>query len=288
MTIEATGSAMATQALSLLGDASGASFSGALTPEAIMMLLERRLDDTDGQIAGVMHQIEENTARSEAIQRKVEGLQLLKTAMANKESDSGKAVSLNQVTVEWNGKQITGVELLNELGITDLSTESGMPVDPNGLTAAEREEKEAELADLEAQIDDAEIAWYTRTQERLADAPNKRVKRRLERRLKRCKRRIERRKGVDIDNLISQRDALKAQLDPTGESGVYKEDTKVSGAALDSYIQQLQSQARRANSGNEMLMIQMRSAMSQREQSVTMVKSMLDTMYRNLQKLAQW
>ena len=284
--INASGSTTAAQAASLLGSA--ATSAPALTPEVLMMLLERRLDDTDEQIQGLMHNIETDTARSEAIQVKVEALQRLRTAMANKEGESGTAVPLNEVMVEYNGEQITGVELLNELGITDLSTEDGMPVNPDGLSEAERTEKQERLDELEAEIDDAEIRWYTRTLDRLEGSPNKRVKRRLKRRLKRAKRRIERRTGVDMDALISERDTLKAALNPSEDSAVYKGDTKVSGSALDTYIQQLQSQGKRANADNEMNMIRMRSAMSQREQSVSMVKSMFDTLNRSLNQLAKW
>ncbi len=208
--------------------------------------------------------------------------------MANKEGEAGTAVPLSDVMVEYNGEQITGVALLNELEITDLSTEDGLPVDVDGLSEAERAEKQERLDEIEGEIDDAEIRYYLRLRERLDDNPNRRVKRRLKRRINRVKRRIERRKGVDIDKLRTERDELQVQLDPSGESGVYEQDTKVTGTALDTYIQQLQSQGKRANADNEMNMIRMRSAMSQREQSVSMVKSMFDTLNRSLNQLAKW
>lgn len=260
----------------------------ALTPEVLMMLLERRLDDTDQQIQGLMHNIESDTARSEAIQVKVEALQRLRTAMSNKQGESKEPVSLSEVMVEYNGEQITGAELLNELGITDLSTEDGLPADLDGLSESERAEKQERLEEIEAQIDDSEIRWYLRTRDRMEGTSNRRVKRRMKRRLHRAKRRIERRHGVDIDKLRTERDELQAELEPGGDSGVYGPDTKVTGEALDTYIQQLQSQGKRANADNEMNMIRMRSAMSQREQSVSMVKSMFDTLNRSLNQLAKW
>jgi len=283
--INAAGNTAATQA-ALLGEA--ASSATALTPEVLMMLLERRLDDTDQQIQGLMHNIETDTARSEAIQVKVEALQRLRTAMANKEGESGNAVSLDEVMVEYNGEQITGVELLNELQITDLSTEDGLPVNTDGLSEAERAETEERLGEIETELDDAEIRYYLRLRDRLDSNPTRLAKRRLKRRIHRAKRRIERRTGVDIDKLRTERDELQAALDPSGEAGGYQGDTKVTGTALDTYIQQLQSQGKRANADNEMNMIRMRSAMSQREQSVSMVKSMFDTLNRSLNQLAKW
>lgn len=261
------------------------------------MLLERRLDDTDQQIQGLMHSIETDTARSEAIQVKVEALQRLRTAMANKQGEAGEAVSLNEVMVEYNGEQITGVELLNELGITDLSTEGGLPeiaaeglsISSETLTEEQLTVKQNRLDELDSQLSDLENGWYRRAVKRRDGARNDRVKKRMEERIERFMNRIERREGVDMNELIAERDSLAAELESAEAAGpTYPNDTKLTGAALDTYIQQLQSQGKRANADNEMNMIRMRSAMSQREQSVSMVKSMFDTLNRSLNQLAKW
>ena len=178
--------------------------------------------------------------------------------------------------------------MLNKLEISDLPTEAGAPVNLSELSESERVQIQQELAELDAKIEDSEIGWYRRSKKRHDTSTNKRVQRRMRKRMKRAKRRIERRSGVDMDAILKKRDALAAKLDGANGKSTWQNDAELSGAALDSYIQQLQSQSRRENSGNEMMMIQLRSAMSQREQSVTMVKSMMDTLNRSLNKLAQW
>lgn len=163
----------------------------ALTPGAIIALLMTRLNDVDGQIDGMMKEIETNTARSEAVQRTVQGLQNLKTAMAAENGDPNEQVDIDGdgsagsvVVVNFEGRDYTVRELVSAL-------------------------------------------------------------------------------------------ELNEELPYGGDNG----DT-LTGSAVDALIQSLSSRARSMNSNNEVLMVQMQSAMQQRTQAVTMstncIKSLND------------
>lgn len=163
----------------------------ALTPGAVIALLMARLNDVDGQIDGMMKEIETNTARSEAVQRTVQGLQNLKAAMAAEQGDPSEMVDIDgdgdgnpPVIVNFEGRDYTVRELVDAL-------------------------------------------------------------------------------------------ELNEELPYGGEH-----DDTLTGAAVDALIQSLSSKARSMNSNNEVLMVQMQSAMQQRTQAVTMstncIKSLND------------
>ncbi|MFK8000145.1 MAG: hypothetical protein AB8H86_11155 [Polyangiales bacterium] len=66
----------------------------------------------------------------------------------------------------------------------------------------------------------------------------------------------------------------------------YQSDT-VTGTSLSASIDRMQSEGRRMNSGNEVLMVRMQSAMQQRSQSVTMATQMLKSINDSSNSIAQ-
>ncbi len=199
----------------------------ALTPGAVLALLRVRLSDVDGQIDGMMKEIEVNSSRSEALQRRVEGLTQIQSAMASMNAEGNEDLTLKDIHVTWNDQTWTADELLNHLGIHDLAATNQ---DPEGLRlAGERSQIERRIADGSATPED--LARHERV--------------------------------------------LEAQAIWRADGHAYNGEDKLKGKTLEPYIQQLQSQARRMNSGNEMLMVQMQSAMQQRSQAVSLATQMM-------------
>jgi hypothetical protein len=71
-----------------------------------------------------------------------------------------------------------------------------------------------------------------------------------------------------------------------GQDATFSSDT-VTGSSFQSSIDRLQSEGRSMNSGNEVLMVRMQSAMQQRSQSVTMATQMLKSINDSSNSIAQ-
>ncbi|MFT5357468.1 MAG: hypothetical protein ACI9KE_004705 [Polyangiales bacterium] len=71
-----------------------------------------------------------------------------------------------------------------------------------------------------------------------------------------------------------------------GQDATFSTDT-VTGSSFQSSIDRLQSEGRSMNSGNEVLMVRMQSAMQQRSQSVTMATQMLKSINDSSNSIAQ-
>ena len=89
--------------------------------------------------------------------------------------------------------------------------------------------------------------------------------------------------GDDSASTLRKR---RADVDARLRTGSAQGSDSITGNALDSYIENLQSQARRMNSGNEVLMVQMQSAMQQRSQVVTMATQMLKSINDSASRIA--
>ena len=71
-----------------------------------------------------------------------------------------------------------------------------------------------------------------------------------------------------------------------GQDIAFSVDT-ITGASLNATIERLQSEGRSMNSGNEVLMVRMQSAMQQRSQAVTMSTQMLKSINDSSNSIAQ-
>lgn len=90
------------------------------------------------------------------------------------------------------------------------------------------------------------------------------------------------------DAAIREYEVLRSSLIRELETvpSAYDSDT-ISGSSLSDSIDQMQSEGRRMNSGNEVLMVRMQSAMQQRSQSVTMATQMLKSINDSSNSIAQ-
>ena len=222
----------------------------AMTPGALLLMLRRRLSDLDSQIDNAMTEIDSNTTRSEFLQKQVEAAQLIKASMASAQTDPNQKVELGDVKVEWEGRTVSADQLLNDLGMGDFPASGDAPTEET-LTQ--------EIADLEA------------VSAGVAGGPGRVGPMRL---------------GEDY--LQSSLDSKRRQLEVVQRGGtVIGDSQEVTGTALDAYIQQLSSRARRTNSSNEMLMVQMQSAMQQRGQAVSMATQMLKALNEQMSSIVQ-
>ena len=224
----------------------------ALTPGSIMLLLRRRMGDMDGQIGHLMNEIETNTTRSEGIQKQVEALSLIKAAMVTQQPDATQPVALENITVQWEGEEVSAAYLINTLQIP-VKTSDQMPI-------------EASKSDLLGMVD-----------HQLARAEGFESG------------------TIGMDLSPSAREALQreamtvasAARNLANESAAVHGIDTVTGSSIDATIQAAQTAARSANSGNEVLMVQMQSAMQQRSQSVTMATQMLKSINDSSNSIAQ-
>ncbi len=222
-----------------------------LSPAAIMLMLRRRLADLDGQIQGMMHDIETSTSRSEAVQAITEGVQLIRAAHAAERKSAENFETLDELQVEWEGRRMSAAELLNELGITDLEMKNGAVEDIMEPRAARIEHHEEEIEALEAYLEGDDVS----------DAGRAFAER----------------------GIVQHREAIAGiEAEP-----VYTGEMKVNGTTLDSYIQQLQSRSRRANSNNEIMMAQMQSGVQQRSQAITMATQMMKNVTESMREVAR-
>lgn len=224
----------------------------ALTPGSIMLLLRRRMSDMDGQIDSIMGEIESNTAASEKIQKQVEALTEIKAEMANMQTDGTQPVGLDSIVVEWEGVEMTATQLINQLDIT-VSTGNSLPL-------------EGSQAEFEHQAGHHETRASRLASGEYGSGLTATARTRLER---------EARGAVSAFSNLAQ-----------GQSAVHGIHT-LTGDSIDATIQATQTQGRRMNSGNEVLMVRMQSAMQQRSQSVTMATQMLKSINDSSNSIAQ-
>lgn len=219
----------------------------ALTPGSIMLLLRRRMSDMDGQIDSIMGEIESNTAASEKIQEQVEAMTAIKAAMANQQPDGDVAVRLEDIEVTWNEEDMSAADLLNKLGI-NIELQRH---DSLPTTEELRGNVEALDGDIEF-LEGLEGGHQIRRQ--------------------------------TLDSTRRKRNAVAHHADYS--EGAYQSDT-ITGTSLTASIERMQSEGRRMNSGNEVLMVRMQSAMQQRSQSVTMATQMLKSINDSSNSIAQ-
>ncbi len=231
----------------------------ALTPGSIMTLLRRRMQDMDGQVDSIMSEIDVNTARSENLQRQVEGLNAVRAAMANAQSDANRHVELGDIDVTFEGHQTTADALLRDLGIalpTNNVNSSRSVEQLEGLKGAiERDIQEEQdamgMGDLDLNDPDAIALIYGNPKLR------------------------ELRKRLHDVNV-----RINAGGGPVGTD-------RITGASMDNFLESVKSQARRANSGNEVLMVRLQSVMQQRSQTVTMATQMMKSITDSEKSIAQ-
>ena len=136
----------------------------ALTPTAIIMLLQTRLNSLDGEIEALMGDMDVRQRGSEAIARQTQALRTLRGAMSEVKKEPGKKVKLEDVQVIWDGRQMNGAELLNEVGLSErVAVSEGLAGRLANKRAARDEalrndnqskveRLDGEIADIEAQL----------------------------------------------------------------------------------------------------------------------------------------
>lgn len=91
----------------------------ALTPEMILVMLQKRLSALDSQIAMETSAIQNAAAESEGLSETIQAVGALRDAMAAEKPDSEEKVNLDDITVTVGGETYTGTELVEELGLRD-------------------------------------------------------------------------------------------------------------------------------------------------------------------------
>jgi len=107
-----------------------------LSAEGLLALVDGRLSELDGQIGGLMLDLQERSDSAQTIVRQLEGLQAIRGAMVDRgATDPDDAVSLDTL-VPWEGKRVTIGALLEGIGLDEaLSTSAGSELRLGALDA---------------------------------------------------------------------------------------------------------------------------------------------------------
>ena len=87
-----------------------------LNEAVVLLMLRKRTSDLDAQVHGVMRHIEEMTEKSEKIQKQIEALQQIESALAGREKGEDY-VQLSSIMVRWGGETVSADVVLRDLGL---------------------------------------------------------------------------------------------------------------------------------------------------------------------------
>lgn len=245
---EETGGSSVDELLSsVLGSTDSGARRTAISPAAIILMLRQRLDNLDSQIDSRLAAIDQATRDSEWTTQQMEAMQAIRESMSNMDSDPEKALSLGEIEVTWQGRTMTAADLMNEMRIGDFET------------GGREESTLSEL--LESRREANKTKKHMRKRFRWVQSG-------------RARRKENRLEGDIKDYQLALND------------GDFKGHQTVTGASIDTFIQRLQSRARRENSGTERLMIDMQSCMSTRGQAITLATQMLEAISEGEKRIA--
>ena len=165
-----------------------------LSPEMIIVMLQRRLSDLDSQIQLETGAIQQAAAESEKISEKMQAVSALRDAMANAQADSTEPVDLNSIAVTVGDKTY----------------------DP---------------------------AWKIISDNGWHDFPN---------------------------------------IEYGSDGQVKNWNTTMSREAVSGYVERLQMKQRSLNSGNEMAMVRLQSAIGQRQQAIQLSTNLVNTINQSM------
>ncbi|MEM9861630.1 MAG: hypothetical protein AAF938_08450 [Myxococcota bacterium] len=123
------------------------SASASLSPGAILLMLQRRMSDMDGQVDHLMREIESNTARSEFFAKRAEAVSLIRAQVSNAEPGGTEGVALDEIFVTWEDEEMTAEELVELLDLNDL------PVEADGYADLSLEKAERKRQKLQRRLD---------------------------------------------------------------------------------------------------------------------------------------
>ena len=109
----------------LFGGALDGLSSAALTPEMILLMMQRRLDDIDSQISTEIAGIEARADQGRELAEDLELLGLLQAAVSDAQGSEKDAPDLEDVSLEYKGETYSGESLealLERSGMTDFPT----------------------------------------------------------------------------------------------------------------------------------------------------------------------
>ncbi|MBO6939132.1 MAG: hypothetical protein JJ863_29450 [Deltaproteobacteria bacterium] len=106
--------------------------SAALTPEMILLMMQRRLDDIDSQISTEIAGIEARADQGRQLAEDLELLGLVQTAVSDAQGSAENAPDFSDLSLEYKGETYSGeslARLLERSGMTDFP---GRSVDSHG------------------------------------------------------------------------------------------------------------------------------------------------------------
>lgn len=238
-----------------------------VSPDMVLALLRRRIDDVDGQIRSLMGAIEQRTSEAKAIQEKIGHMQELAAAVASADPEGTKNLDLADITMPDGS---TALEFAEKHGlIDDLGATNGMSDFAQDVT---RSFVEQHGPITEDNFDD--YIAFARDSVGVATAAVSAI-------------------GGNVATVSARRRDEQAAIDKLEADGfdfsngplgaedaiAQKHGGTVNGKQLESKIGALQSEMRAINSGNELDMIKLQSAMQQRSQSITLATNMIKSIH---------
>lgn len=243
--------------------------SVALTSGAIMMLLRGRMADMDGQVDGLMQELENNTRRSEYIQKQSDVVAAVKQAATNSNPEPNAEFNLSDLQVTWEGETMSAAELLNRYGVDSLDANGFQPVRDPSARIAERARAIERLNSSE--FDDRALALTggLRNMDELLRGGTGRDS-----------------MPPDLQALVDDYDAAVTARSQNTRPQEYG-NHMVNASAFETCLNNLKSQSRLMNSGNEVLMVQLQSTMQQRSQVLTLATQMMKSVNDGMNQIAR-
>ena len=234
--------------ISLSGDGALALDGLPLNEAFVLLMMETRLKDLDRQVRDVMAAIQDRTNQSNRIQNRIQVLQSIQAAVQARQGDSTEAVKLENVIVDFEGREVSADVVLQELGISSVDLYGGK------FQKAQRRKAEYEALSQELEGLSSSDDRYRSVTKRMGE----------------------------LEEWFSEQFGTH----PTDELAITPK-MKIRAETLATAIQQLQSEASELNNSNELQMVRMQSAMEQRAQVITMGTQMLKTMAEAAQQIAR-
>lgn len=226
--------------------------------EGLLLLLQRRINDVDGQIAAVIKNIEVHTAEARRLQDVMIKMRSLQSALVAKGGENAKS-TLKDFDVEGQ----SAYDFIIENGLEEYFNYSD--TDVKGYDRA------VQLAEENGGVLTQE-AWDNELR-RQHHKKNRRGRPKKRSDARKFLRNVEANPiafsngSVSVDELRKARS--KAQFAP---------EAKLDKNSVDQSIEKLQTEIRQINSSNELDMIELQSAMQQRSQQITLVTNMIKSL----------
>ncbi len=226
--------------------------------EGLLLLLQRRINDVDGQIAAVIKNIEVHTSEARRLQDVMIKMRSVQSALVAKGGENAKS-TLQDFDVEGQ----SAYDFIRDNGLEEYFNYS--ETDVQGYDRA------IQLAEENGGVLTQEV--WNKEMDRQRGKSKKKARPKVRKEGRKFLENVAKNPiafsngSVSADELRKVRS--KAQFDPTA---------KLDKNSVDQSIEKLQTEIRQINSSNELDMIELQSAMQQRSQQITLVTNMIKSL----------